>query len=194
VLIGEKIRSNSEATVFAHNLLVDCPYDYRPDVNRRSQYFQPHTTITVGRKTGTAQDSKWFNNIFVRQGLDGVKAAPGYESDYNAFLAGAKKSTFGDEHSVVNSTAATVRVENTPLGARIIFSPGDALLQLDALRVDAERVGVFPTVGQTIEDRNGNPITVDTDVHGDPFTRPIIGPLANLQPGQNTITWSAEGR
>ena len=70
VLIGESVRSNSEATVFAHNLFVDCGYEYHPDVNRRSQYFEPHTTKPAGRKTGTAQDDKWFNNIFVRRGLD----------------------------------------------------------------------------------------------------------------------------
>ena len=102
ILIGQPVRSNSEATVFAHNLFVDCGYDYSPDTGRRSEYYTPHTTKIVGRKTGTAQDDKWFNNIFVRQGLDRVKTAPGYASDYNVFLEGAKKSTFGDEHSVVD--------------------------------------------------------------------------------------------
>ena len=33
-------------------------------------------------------------------------------------------------------------------------------------QVDAELVGVFPTVGQTIEDRYGKPIECDTDING----------------------------
>jgi hypothetical protein len=190
VLMGQAVRSNSEATVFAHNLFVDCGYDYSPDVGRRSEYYEPHTTKTVGRKTGTAQDDKWFNNIFVRQGLDPVKAAPGYVSDYNAFLEGAKPSAFGDAHSVADSRAAGVAIEDQPLGATITFSIGDAPLGMQGPQVGAERVGVFPTVGQTIEDRDGQPLTIDADIHGTKFSRPLPGPLANLQQGKNAIIWS----
>jgi hypothetical protein len=188
ILIGETIRSNSEATVFAHNLFVDCGYEYSPDVNRQSQYFEPHTTKTAGRKTGTAQDDKWFSNIFVRQGLDQVKTAPGYESDYNVFLEGAKKSSFGDDDSLFDSLATGINVEDHPLGATITFSIGDAPLRVNGPQVGAELVGVFPTVGQTIEDRDGNPLTIDTDMNGKEFSRPIPGPIADLQPGKNTIT------
>lgn len=190
ILIGQAVRSNSEATVFAHNLFVDCGYDYRPDVNRRSQYFEPHTTKLAGRKTGTAREDKWFNNIFIRQGLDGVKPADGYESDYNVFLEGAKKSSFGDEHSARDPRATGFEVEDHPRGATITFSLGEIPLQVEGPLVDAQRVGVFSTVGQTIEDRDGKPIAVDRDIHGTPFARPLPGPLADLQRGRNTIVFS----
>ncbi len=194
VLIGQATRSNSEATVFAHNLLVDCPYQYNPDVNRRSGYFQPHTTKTVGRKTGTARDGKWYNNIFVRRGLERVRTAPGYASDYNVFLEGAKKSSFGDRNSAVDPYVTGLAIKDRPLGTTITFSIGDAPLRVKGPQVNAELVGVFPTVGQTIEDRHGNPITIDTDVNGKKFSRPIPGPLANLKAGKNTITWSLKNR
>ena len=190
VLIGEDVQSNSEATVFAHNLFVDCGYKYNPDVKRRSQYFEPHTTKVVGRKTGTAQDDKWLNNIFVRHGLDRVRTAEGYESDYNVFLEGAKKSAFGDANSLIAPLVAGFAVEDAPLGATITFSTGQAALNLNGPQVSAELVGEFPTVGQTIEDRDGNPITVDSDINGRRFSRPIPGPLANLESGVNTIAWS----
>jgi hypothetical protein len=189
VFIGKATRSNSEATVFAHNLFVDCPYLYYPDVQRRSRYFKPHTTEAVGRKTGTAQDEKWFNNIFVRRGLDGVKTAPGYQSDFNVFLEGAKRSSFGDENSVIAADVTGLAVKDHPLGATITFSIGYAPLSLKGPLVDPKLVGVFPTVGQTIEDRDGKPITVDTDIGGKPFPRPVPGPLAGLRRGENTITW-----
>ena len=190
VLIGQSVRSNSEATVFAHNLFVDCGYDYRPDTKRRSAYYEPHTTKVVGKKTGTAQDSKWFNNIFVRQGLDKVKNAPGYVSDHNVFLEGAKPSTFGDKNSIVDPSVANVSVTDQPFGAAITFTANDKVQALRGPRVDANLVGVFPTVGQTIEDRHGNPITIDTDINGNPFPQHFPGPLANLQPSQNRITWT----
>ena len=190
VLIGAEVRSNSEATVFAQNLFVDCPYEYHADVNRRSQYFQPHTTKTAGRKTGTAQDDKWFNNIFVRRGLDRVKTAGGYASDYNVFLEGAKKSSFGDNNSLVDPFVTELAVEDHPLGTTVTFSVNDAPLHVNGPRVGAQLVGVFPTVGQTIEDRDGHPITIETDITGNRFSRPIPGPLATLDPGNNAITWS----
>jgi dienelactone hydrolase len=189
VLIGPAVRSNSEATVFAHNLFVDCGYDYSPDTGRRSEYYKPHTTQMAGRKTGTAQDDRWFNNIFVRQGLDRVKTAPGYTSEYNAFLEGAKKSSFGDAKSVVDSYVTGLTVKDHPRGATITFSVNDAPFQAKGPQVNAELVGVFPTVGQTIEDRYGKPITVDADLNGRTFAPPVCGPLADLKSGINTIVW-----
>jgi hypothetical protein len=189
ILAGQNVRSNSEATVFAHNLLVDCGYEYHADVNRRSEYFEPHTTRSAGRKTGTAQDEKWFNNIFVRRGLDRVKDAPGYVSDYNVFLEGAKPSSFGDKNSVADSQAASFAVVDRPLGATITFSVGKAALRVGGPRVDAALVGVFPTVGQTLEDRYGNPISIDTDINGKRFSPPLPGPVADLKPAGNRITW-----
>ncbi len=190
VLVGQSVRSNSEATVFAHNLFVDCGYVYRPDTRRRSAWYAPHTTKPVGRKPGTARDDRWYNNIFVRKGLDDVKKAPGYRSDWNLFLEGAKKSSFGDEHSIADSRAAGFDIAARPAGATMTFSPGPAAAKMKGPRVDAELVGVFSTVKQTIEDRRGDPIGVDRDINGNPFGRPVPGPLADLRPGQNTIAWS----
>jgi hypothetical protein len=190
VLVGQSVRSNSEATVFAHNLFVDCGYDYHPDVKRRSEYFEPHTTKSAGRKSGTAQDEKWFNNIFVRQGLDRVKDAPGYVSDYNAFLEGAKPSSFGDENSVVDPFVTGFSIADRPLGAAVTFSVGEVASTVRGPRVDKDLVGVFPTVGQTIEDRLGNPITIDTGMDGGSFSPPLPGPLADLKPEANRIDWA----
>ena len=190
ILIGKEIRSNSEATVFAHNLFVDCGYQYNPDTRRRSAYYTPHTTKAVGTKTGTAQDDRWFNNIFIHKGLDDVKNAPGYVSDYNIFLQGAKKSTFGDEHSIVEPFVMGFTCESHPLGVTIRFSMNDAFSKLKCPWVDAGLVGIFSTVGQSIEDRYGNPIRMDTDINGNKFTEPIAGPLADIKQGENIFEWT----
>lgn len=190
ILIGQLVQSNSEATVFAHNLFVDCGYDYRPDTGRRSEYYTPHTTKIVGRKTGTAQDDKWFDNIFVRKGLDRVKTATGYASDYNVFLEGARKSAFGDEHSLVDPYATGLAVKDDPRGVTVTFSVNDATLQVQGPLVDAKLVGIFPTVGQTIEDRYGKPLAVNADINGKEYAPPVSGPLANLKSGLNMVVWS----
>jgi hypothetical protein len=190
ILIGKEVRSNSEATVFAHNLFVDCAYKYSPDTKRRSAYYTPHTTKTVGTKTGTAQDDKWFNNIFIRKGLDDVKNAPGYVSDYNIFLQGAKKSSFGDEHSIVEPFMTGFAYESHPLGVTIRFSMSDTFSKLKCPWVNTRLVGIFSTVGQTIEDRYGNPIRVDIDINGNKFTEPLAGPLADIKQGENMFEWT----
>jgi len=190
VLIGQGVRSNSEGTVFAHNLLVDCKFDMVSDTTRSSQYYQPHTRKEVGRKHGIPADDKWFNNIFVRRGLDGVKKASGYASDYNVFLEGAKKSSFADEHSVVHPAEAKFRREDSPVGVSIGFRVNQAPFGVKGPLVDRSLVGVFPTAGQTIEDRSGQPIRVDTDILGKDRVPLVAGPLADLKPGENTVKWS----
>jgi hypothetical protein len=189
VLIGRGIQSNSEGDIFAHNLFVDCGFDMGSDTGRQSEYYIPHTRKVVKRKVGVPQDDKWFNNLFVGRGLDGVKAASGYAADHNVFLGGAKKSTFGDEHSVVVAAGADVTRTDAPLGVTIEFTVGEPLPAAGPW-VDAKVVGVLPTVGQTIEDRAGKPITVDTDLAGAKRTQAVPGPLAELKPGKNSIVWT----
>ena len=70
----------------------------------------------------------------------------------------------------------------------------DAPFRVKGPRVNAELVGVFPTVGQTIEDRYGNSIEVNTDINGKEYALPIAGPLADLKQGPNTIVWQIKQR
>lgn len=190
VLVGRGSKGSSEATIFAHNLFADSGYEHTPDESRQSGYYKPHTKVVAGRKTGTARDERWFNNIFVRRGLHNVKEAPGYASEHNVFLEGAKPSSFGDKQSVVDPHVTGFRVEDRPLGASITFSANQDALEMHNPRVDAALVGVFPTVGQGIEDRHGRPITVDADINGRRFEKPVPGPLADLKAGPNEIVWS----
>jgi hypothetical protein len=192
VLIGRGVRSNSEATVFAHNLFVDCGFSMVSDTRRRSEYYQPHTRQQVDRKHGIPQDDKWFNNIFIRRGLDQVKAARGYASDYNVFLEGAKKSTFGDHHSVVNPLVTDFTREDGAQGVHIRFNMNDAASRVEYPWVDSKLCGVFPTVGQTIEDRDGKPTRVDSDYSGSKRAQPVAGPLAELRQGRNVVVWGSD--
>jgi len=191
IVIGKGIKSNSEGTVFAHNLFVDCGFSMISDTKRKSEYYEPHTRKHVDRKHGIPRDDKWFNNIFIRRGLDGVKKAPGYASDYNVFLEGAKKSSFADEGSLVDSFVTGLDRKDHPLGISIRFNVSDAPSRVNGPWVDAKLIGISPTVGQTIKDRFGKPIRVDTDIHGKKRAKPIAGPFADLRQGKNTVDWSA---
>ena len=189
VLLGGGVKANSENMVFAHNLFVDCRYRDQPDTGRQSQFYTPHTTRVVGHKPGVPANNQWDNNLFVGHGLDNVKAAPGYRADFNVFLQGARPSTFGDTNSVVDAFAVALRREDFTSGITLRFQMNDAPFRIQAPVVGAERVGVFAPVGQSLEDRTGRPITVDTDLLGQRFDRRLPGPLATLQCGENRLSW-----
>ena len=96
------------------------------------------------------------------------------------------KSTFGDEHSLVDPAPVDLALEHEEFGARLTFALREDLARMKAPWVNPELVGVFPTVGQTIEDALGRPITVDTDFDGRKRRRAIPGPFADPRPGRIT--------
>lgn len=48
---------------------------------------------------------------------------------------------------------------------------------------------MFHRVSQSIEDRDGQPITVNTDINGAKRTTTVAGPLAEGVAGGNVIEW-----
>ena len=200
VIMGHETKVTSESNIYAHNLYVDSGYRSNLEPKVRPRYYNPHTTTVIGQRNTDLQNDKWFNNIFVRKGLESVKEAegttPAYASDYNVFLEGAKKrASGGDEHSIVDSFVTDLKKEDSPLGVKITFSVNDAPFRVKGPVVDAGLIGVYPVVKQTIEDRYGNPITVDTDINGRKFKEPVPGPVSDLKRGSNTIAWAyAESR
>jgi hypothetical protein len=128
-------------------------------------------------------DERWHNNIFVGRGLDFVKANPGNRADHNLFLGGARRSRFGDEHSVESPAGIDLKREDSRTGVVIRYTLPDSVSQLRCPVVDAGLVGVFQRVGQSIEDRDGRPITVDTDINSAKRTVTVAGPLAEAVAG-----------
>ena len=189
ILIGKYLKSNSRAGVFAHNLFINCAYLWDLIRKRKSYYYTPHTAKRAGLELLTDRDNKLFYNIFIRSRLDKVKEAEGFQSDYNLFLRGAKKSSFGDKNSIVDSHNPKYKIKDQPFGVTVTFSAGNKHRGIKGPWVDEKLVGVFKPAGQSIEDRHGNPITVDRDINGRKFVKPVPGPLADLKPGLNTISW-----
>lgn len=191
IMVGGGIRSNSKNTVFAHNLLVDFPFNYVPDgQKRRSEYYRPHTGIVVGREPAFHRGDQWYHNLFIRSGLDRVPQAPGFVSNFNVFYEGAIKSSFGDAHSKTKPLLSRFSIKGRRTGTLVSFSVKASLLHTGGPQVNSRLVGVFPMVKQTIEDRDGRPIRVDTDFLGYPRRQPLAGPLADPKTRVTKIGWS----
>jgi len=193
ILIGGGIASMSEANVIAHNLFLDCPFAFGEAKGRRSSHRKPHTHIFIGEmREGIPCNDRWYNNIFVGKGLDGLKPFKDCISENNVFLAGAKKSKWGDQTSVESPMVPIVTRTESPNGMKIEFTLDQATADATGPWVDAKLIGVLEPSGQTIEDRFGNPITVDTDIQGQKRSKPIVGPLAAPFADVNMVNWKLD--
>jgi hypothetical protein len=120
------------------------------------------------------------------------KGAPDMMVDYNLYLDGARRSSFGDAHSVEDSFSTGFKIETRPTGATLRFSMSKAYGQVASPIIDQKLVGVFSTIGQAIEDQQGKAITVNTDFNGKSFKTPAVGPISDLSEGINAISWDIE--
>ncbi|CAN5211605.1 hypothetical protein BH09BAC3_BH09BAC3_25730 [soil metagenome] len=209
------INTSTDGVVYAHNLFVDANQVYTEFPTRGSEYFKPHTTVSNGSKDGTHREDKWLNNIFIRRGLDNIpflryidnrvavpgtkwdlkisaeefKGAPGMVTDFNLFMEGAQGSSFDDAHSLVDPFKTGFKLESRPTGVTLQFSMNRSYSKIKSPVVNAAFVGVFTTTGQTIEDKDGKQITVDSDFNGKSFKKPVVGPISTLNEGNNIIVW-----
>ena len=210
------INTSTDGVIYAHNLFVDAATVYTDFPNRKSMYFVPHSKIEAGKREGTPREDKWINNLFVGKGLDFLpflrfrraefkesetqvdleefRGAPGMQCDYNLYVGGAKPASFGDAHAVVDPTAANFKIESSDNGASVSFFITNAFSKLQGPLVDSTLAGVISTTKQTLEDKHGEKIVVNRDYSDREFTTPTPGPLANLKPGTNLVTWSLKKR
>ena len=169
-------------------------------------YYEPHSLKVAGAAKISYGDERWYNNIFIKRGLDASKrevrihperilvdgdfqplAAPGCDADYNLFLSGAKKSRL-DENSVVSDREAKYSVEEKDNGDVIIEMEVDLTdVQIECPLITTDFLGFYKLPRQPMENPNGSPITVDHDILGKsrPRKTPGVGPFADLKHGKN---------
>lgn len=185
---GVSLRS-AEANVFAHNLFIDCVVSSEP-LPARNAYgtinYRPHSLVTKQTIPATTLDNKWFRNIFIRGGLDSIRYDHG-EADHNIYLAGAQKTSWGDQHSKTMAGNNGFRLVCTDRIAKIDFDLSK-LPALQAPLIDTGFIGRF-ALSQSIESPDGAPIRLSSDFFGNSLIdHPgVAGPFARY-PGNNTKT------
>jgi len=190
IILGGGLQGQSDGNVWAHNLLVDCKYIHNPDLQRKSAWYTPHTLKVAGTDVGEPAEEHFYNNVFVGVGLDTMKANPGNRADHNLYLRGAKKAVWGDEHSLELPMGAGIQKVDYPDGLTITFVLPEEAANVECPQVDAALIGVFARIGQSIEDRYGNPIGMATDLNGAARTKVIVGPVAEGDGGRHTVAWA----
>ncbi|HLN20314.1 MAG TPA: right-handed parallel beta-helix repeat-containing protein [Bacteroidales bacterium] len=218
ILEGVYINRGSGAITLAHNLLNIDGLRYTHDPFRKSSYYKAHTRETVMRELSFVRDERWYNNIFIKKGLDSLRinqpasadiqvtrTTPpppiqlgidplttnyGCAADYNLYLNGSKKHDTFDENSIVSSfkTEFSVRDDNGDVTVNFLMS--DDASKINCPLISSDYLGIYEPMKLRMENNDGSPITVDMDILKRPRnqTNPGVGPFADLKPGQNSFT------
>ncbi len=182
----------SEHTVFAHNLTFG-KQEVPPSNTGFPRFWQPHSSLSGCTKCPQIdpRDDKYYNNIFVAgNAID--TTLTGYEEDYNVFYLGVVQGIGANSVNHFWLDPQLTITEPAPRTVTVSFRANSAPLTLNGPVVDPSLAGTNFYNGQSIEDRNGNGITVDTDILGNPRdATPTAGPLENLsvkEPNEITLT------
>lgn len=189
----------SGGSIFAHNLFINSNFDYKIQEfgnqgsgARRAYTLEPHSTIRSNMGIPVEIEyNQMYNNIFanVKRPINfGPSYGEGNVVNTNLYIGGSKP---GSEHlnSVISDFEFEYSINYTNEGVSLNFNFDDSFLEIPTLTVNNNLVGLIPNAKQSIEDKNGHPITVSWDFNkvNRNKVNPIIGPLTNLKVGSNSI-------
>ncbi len=193
IIMNEMVYTCSERLVMAHNLFYNSGMKPQPEMpNGRSvNYYKPHTVESGGRNASPKVnlEDRYYNNIYVGLGGSKPDVSTGFVDDYNVFYDGATNN-FGNDNSIVNTGFNTdFSYTEDSNSVTITFNANSAPNDVDGPLVDYDLIGVDSLTKTTLEDRDGNPITIDEDIFGNKrdLTNPSAGPFADIKPGQNVF-------
>jgi len=181
------LRDNSQGGAYAHNLFAG-KIDRNPYDSRQTPFLKPHSTEVAGLHDNPIGDERFFNNIFVNSadlGLYDNGLLPSI-MDGNVFLKGAKPSKFDKD--------PIVRPDFDP-AIKIVEESGSFYLELNLDTVwnggPTRQLVTSKLLGRTAisnlpyEQRDGEPITINTDYFGHRRneSNPTPGPFENPRPG-----------
>jgi hypothetical protein len=174
--------------VAAHNLVLEGRLQHFNDASRMVPYYQPHSLRYVTKLEAVPANDKANqryidrNNIFIGQFSD---------------QDGATDTAGNAKFDATAQQAMKFKHTDTPDGVTIEFvlSEDDLKRLTGGDLITSKSIGEFPLVKQRIEDRDGKPYDLDTDIAGQPRERrdgaAVPGPFAKLVKGKNAFRFTA---
>jgi hypothetical protein len=175
-------------SVVVHNLVLEGRFQHFNDSSRNVPYYQPNSLKYIARlDAGSAKNRNTFryinkNNVYV-----------GSHSDQD----GATITGGNVKFDASGQQAMQFKHTDTPDGVTIEFHLSDeahARLTGGDLITSAS-LGEFPLVKQRLEDRDGKPYDLNTDIAGhsreSKVGTVVPGPFAKLRKGRNQLRFSA---
>ncbi len=195
---GKSIFVASQGSIFAHNLFLNNGFYYHlqnfDGSGARSAYsFQKHSLInTNSGKKVLVKYNKMYNNIFAGGAGPNnfsVNSGDGNVVDNNLYMNGTTPIA-AHTNAKTSASNLTYTVTNTAKGVDFSFIMDTSFANMNTPYVRPALINVIPDCDQTIEDRFGNPIIVNTDFNLRARTGafPKVGPLENIVAGTNSIS------
>ena len=218
VLEGVYINRGSGAITLAHNLLNFDNIRYTHDPFRKSAYYTAHTRETVMRELSFIRDERWYNNIFIKKGLDSLRVSQpasadiqvtrttppppiqlgvdplttnyGCAADYNLYINGSKKHDSFDRNSIVSALNPEFSLKDEDGNVTVSFLMNEDASKINGPLITTDFLGIYEPMKLRMENNDGSPITVDMDILKRPRNKanPGVGPFADLKAGQNSFT------
>jgi hypothetical protein len=191
IFVGKQpAEHTSECQIFVHNLFANCSWTNRSFPYEIPPYFTPHTAIRKDIKKTETVTNHFYNNIFITKGSDLIAKPPEYKSNWNVFYDGAKKANGKDSSSIVSNFSSDLKITTFDSGVTVSFKTNTDPVNVKCPVINAAFIGKHPLSNQSIEDHDGNPITVNTDIMGKSRSsvNPSAGPLENPLSGLNEFT------
>ncbi len=202
LLSSRSLWDMSEGGAYVHNLLTG-KIDNWYDMKRLTPHMQPHSTVIAGLTVTQGGDNRFFNNIFVGQGLpsDAPLRTANPQTSINGFglwvydtrdfllqtggniyYHGAQP--YAKETNPVTLPATNPNVKVVEKGGQtfIQFNFGPELQQVSTKPVTTVLLGKAKVAGLAFENADGSPLKIDTDYFGRPRnkTNPTPGPFEDL--------------
>lgn len=201
-LSGVSLLDMSEGGAYVHNLLTGKIIP-RPELRRSTPYHLAHSTALGGLRNIQGGDNRFYNNIFVGRGAPAAvtgkpagKAPPradGYglqvydgckfplRTGGNVYYHGAQP--YGEEvkHVVQVQADPEVKMAQDGQQVKLYLTLGQAVRNADTKLVTTRLLGKAKIPGLPYENRDGSPLTINTDYFGKPrnAARPTAGPFEN---------------
>ena len=189
LLSSLSLRDNSQSGAYVHNLFAGAIQLYLFD-RRQTPFLKAHSTEVAGLHNNPNGDDRFYNNLFVqRADLSVYDNAPSpLWMEGNVFLKGAKPCKYEKEPLVKADFDSAVRLVEETGGfyLEMHYDPSWNTAQTYKL-VTTERLGRAVIPNLPYEERDGQPVRINTDYFGQTRseTNPTPGPFEN--PGQGDL-------
>ena len=177
------LRDVSEGGAYAHNLFAGRIVS-QPEPRRSTPYHQAHSTALAGLDSTTGGDDRFFNNIFMGDGLwvYDQREFPLMTAG-NVFYRGARPY-FKKEGDLISPADAQAAIEEEGAGVWLRLKVGAAPDLGRTRLVNSALLGKARVSGLGYESPDGSPLTIDSDYSGKKrdAAHPFPGPFE--VPGQ----------
>ena len=207
LLSSRSLLDMSEGGAYVHNLITG-KIDNWYDMKRLTPHMQPHSTAIAGFTVTQGGDDRFFNNIFVGQGLPGdaplrtvnpQTSITGFglwvydtrdfllQTGGNVYYHGAQPYTKETKPVTLPATDPIVKVVEEGGQTFTQFNFGPDLKQVSTKPVTTALLGKTKIAGLAFENADGSRLKIDTDYFGRPRDKrnPTPGPF--VDPGLGNL-------